>query len=155
MRLAGFLSLALVMLIAVVAPAQAHSLRVFATIENGEIKGYAYFVGGKRAIGASVVFRDVQKRELHKTTADQAGAFTWKPPQPQAIVIRVDAGEGHVGTLTLQAKRFSAAGEADPALSSAQLAQLPESVAAPGADLAMLEKQIEQKVEAAVARRAR
>ncbi|MDP2358127.1 MAG: hypothetical protein Q8M31_18965 [Beijerinckiaceae bacterium] len=87
-------------------PAEAHRLRVFATVEKGEISGYAYFVGGARAKGASVVFRDRADRELHRMSAGGDGAFRWRPEPPQTIKIVVDAGEGHVGRLVIDRSRF-------------------------------------------------
>lgn len=87
-------------------PAHAHRLRVFATVEQGAINGYAYFVGGARAKGASVVFRDSADRDLHRASADAQGAFRWKPGSPQTIKVVVDAGEGHVATIVLDRVRF-------------------------------------------------
>ncbi|MFN3891846.1 MAG: hypothetical protein ACK4MV_15740 [Beijerinckiaceae bacterium] len=113
-RLAPIIA-ALLLAVLAAAPAQAHRLRVFATVEQGEITGYAYFVGGARANGASVVFRDRDERELHRTSADARGAFKWRPEQPQTIRIVVDAGEGHVGSLTIDRARFSGRrAEGDP-----------------------------------------
>jgi nickel transport protein len=98
---------ALMLALLAVSPAHAHRLRVFATVEQGEISGYAYFVGGARAKGASVVFRDGGDRELHRTTADPQGGFRWRPEQPQTIKVVVDAGEGHVGSVIIDRARFS------------------------------------------------
>jgi nickel transport protein len=107
MRLIASAFLACLLAIAALSPAHAHRLRVFATVEQGVITGYAYFVGGARATGASVVFRDSERRELHRTTADAKGGFSWTPAKPQTIRISVDAGEGHVGTIVIDGSRFS------------------------------------------------
>ena len=93
--------------LAAVSPAYAHRLRVFATVEQGEIAGYAYFVGGARAKGANVMFRDSGDREVHRMNADGSGAFRWRPEAPQTVKIVVDAGEGHVATLLIDRSRFS------------------------------------------------
>lgn len=103
---AALLAICVLVLLAAT-PAHAHRLRIFATVEQGEITGYAYFVGGARAKGASVVFRDERDRELHRLSTDDKGAFRWKPEQPQTIRIVVDAGEGHVGRVTIEQRRFS------------------------------------------------
>ena len=107
MRLMIAFCSALILAILAMSPAHAHRLRVFATVEQGEISGYAYFVGGARAKGASVIFRDSADRELHRLSADEKGAFRWRPERPQTIRIRVDAGEGHVGSAVIQSSRFS------------------------------------------------
>lgn len=107
MRLLASAVAALLLALVAISPAHAHRLRVFATVEQGEIAGYAYFVGGARAKGASVVFRDRDDRELHRASADANGGFKWRPDRPQTIKIVVDAGEGHVGSLTIDAARFS------------------------------------------------
>ncbi|MBX9757394.1 MAG: hypothetical protein K2Y29_01370 [Beijerinckiaceae bacterium] len=107
LKLRGFAA-AIALLLACIAasPAHAHRLRVFATVEQGGISGYAYFVGGARAKGASVVFRDQGDRELHRASADAQGAFVWKPEAQQTIKVVVDAGEGHVATLVMDRARF-------------------------------------------------
>lgn len=107
MRTLASLVAAAAFALAAVSPAFAHRLRVFATVEQGEISGYAYFVGGARARGASVMFRDGGERDLHRMNADETGAFRWRPEAPQTIRIVVDAGEGHVATLVIDRARFS------------------------------------------------
>ena len=109
MRALASALLALLLACIALSPAQAHRLRVFAIVEQGAISGHAYFVGGARAKGASVVFRDTNERELHRVSADEKGAFRWKPDAPQTIKIVVDAGEGHVGTMVIDRARFSGA----------------------------------------------
>lgn len=107
MRLMIALCSALFVALLAMSPAHAHRLRVFATVEQGEISGYAYFVGGARAKAASVIFRDGGDRELHRAETDAKGAFRWRPETPQTIKIVVDAGEGHVGSVVIQRTRFS------------------------------------------------
>lgn len=141
------LATAFALLLACIAasPAHAHRLRVFATVEQGAISGYAYFVGGARAKGASVVFRDSADRDLHRDSADAQGAFRWKPVSPQTIKVVVDAGEGHVATIVLDRVRFMG-GRA-------------EAEETEGEDTSMLTSTqreiIEASVDAAVARHAR
>jgi nickel transport protein len=138
----------LLLTIAAFSPAQAHRLRVFATVEKGEVSGYAYFVGGARAKGASVVFRDSADRELHRMSASGDGAFRWRPEPPQTIKIVVDAGEGHVGTLVINRSRFTGArAEAKPDEQDQALA---------GGTLSPLHRDmIEATVDEAVARHTR
>ncbi len=148
MRLILSLVAGLILSLATFSPAEAHRLRVFATVEKGEISGYAYFVGGARAKGASVVFRDRADRELHRMSAGGEGAFRWRPDPPQTIKIVVDAGEGHVGTLVIDRARFMGAraetetDEENPALADASLSPLSREM-------------IETTVDEAVARHTR
>ena len=148
MRLILSLLAGLLLTIAAFSPAQAHRLRVFATVEKGEVSGYAYFVGGARAKGASVVFRDSADRELHRMSASGDGAFRWRPEPPQTIKIVVDAGEGHVGTLVIDRSRFTGArAEAEPDEQDQALA---------GGTLSPLHRDmIEATVDEAVARHTR
>lgn len=145
-RLASLL-LAFVLAIAAMSPAHAHRVRVFATVEQGAISGYAYFVGGGRAKGASVIFRDAANRELHRAVADPQGAFRWKPEKPQTIRIVVDAGDGHVGSIVIDRARLAGlpdAAEPEPG------AQTQEAALAPAQ-----REMIEAAVDEAVARHTR
>jgi nickel transport protein len=138
-------ALVLAVLVVVAAtPAEAHRLRVFATVESGVIEGYAFFVGGGRPEGAAVRF--VRAGELvHATTTDAAGAFAWRPEETGPLTVVVDPGGGHTAEVTLGAERFGAApaGEATPAPAS--------QAASPDA----LDPKIEAAIEAAVARQIR
>lgn len=148
MRLIMSLIAGLAFTLAAFSPAQAHRLRVFATVEKGEVSGYAYFVGGARAKEASVVFRDRADRELHRINADANGAFRWKPEPPQTIKIVVDAGEGHVGALVIDGARFMGArSDAEPEQEGSTVAE---------AAISPLSREIiETTVDEAVARHTR
>ena len=47
------LAAALLIAAATATPAAAHKLRVFATVEGGSVRGYAFFVGGGRPEGSA------------------------------------------------------------------------------------------------------
>lgn len=152
MRLIAATLLAGLLALLALSPAEAHRLRVFATVQQGEISGYAYFVGGARAKGASVVFRTGANRELHRMKADANGAFKWRPDAPQTIRIVVNAGEGHVGRLVIDRARFSGrrsdAGP-DGEETTQATAAMGESLSAPDRET------IEAAVDAAVERHTR
>lgn len=148
MRLVLSLVAGLLLSLTAFSPAEAHRLRVFATVEKGEVSGYAYFVGGARARGASVVFRDQTDGELHRMSAGGDGAFRWRPDPPQTIKIVVDAGEGHVGTLVIDRSRFMGA--------RAQTEQDADEATLADASLSPLSRDlIEKTVDEAVARHTR
>jgi nickel transport protein len=90
-------------------PAQAHLLKVFATVEGGSVSGYGFFVGGGRPEGSALIITDKDGRELYKGTTDERGAFSWSPPQPQMMTVTIDAGDGHVAHANLAAERFGIA----------------------------------------------
>lgn len=96
-------------------PAQAHKLKVFATVENNTVSGYGFFIGGGRPRGAEVVIRDADARESYRGKTDDEGRFSWKASGPGEFTVIVDTMEGHVARTTLTAERFSGAGEGNAA----------------------------------------
>jgi nickel transport protein len=138
-------ALGLVALVVVAAtPAEAHRLRVFATVEGGAIEGYAFFVGGGRPDGAAV--RVLRAGEVvHATTTDAEGAFTWRPEETGPLTVVVDPGGGHTAEVTLGAERFGAAPASDEEAASAAAAASPDA----------LDPRVEAAIEAAVARQIR
>ncbi len=99
--------LAFALLLAAAAPAAAHKLKVFATVEGGTISGYAFFVGGGRPHGAHVAFRDDAGQDLSSTVTDEDGAFAFTPARPEAITVLVDAGDGHSAETHIAAERLA------------------------------------------------
>lgn len=104
--------------LAFIGPAQAHKLKVFATVEGGEVKGYAFFIGGGRAARTAWVARDAAGAPFASGTTDGEGRFAFPAPQrPTDTTVTVDTREGHVASMTLPASRFGgAAVAAAPAL---------------------------------------
>ena len=133
----------------VAGPAHAHRLKVFATVADGVISGYAFFVGGGRPRGAVLVITDGTGAEVNRGTTGDGGTFSWRPPAPGLFKISVDAGDGHVATATLGQERLGGGVPAPPPGGATVAA--PECPAAdPG--LAAL---VEQAVDRAVAREVR
>ena len=91
-------------------PAYAHSLRVFATVEGSEVKGYGFFVGGGRP--QDVEWKAVMSGDdvAHGRTDDQGG-FHFATPEKITgpLSITLNSGEGHIATRVLSADRFGAA----------------------------------------------
>jgi nickel transport protein len=103
------LLLALALLLAGAMPAAAHRLKLFATVEDGTITGYAFFIGGGRPQGSTIVIRDGAGTEVFRTTTDDEGRFAWKPPGPDRFTVVVDARDGHAAETVLEAERFGGA----------------------------------------------
>ncbi|MDB5508092.1 MAG: hypothetical protein JWL93_561 [Hyphomicrobiales bacterium] len=132
------------------APASAHRLRLFATVDEGALAGYAFFVGGGRAQGAEIVVTSSPGAEPTRLLTDQEGRFSWKPPAPATYHVVVSTGDGHVSEATVERSRF---GGDEPVAASTQPAVSP--TAPPRPDETALARLVEQKVDAAVARQLR
>lgn len=104
------LLLPLLLALAFVGPAQAHKLKVFATVEGAEVTGYAFFIGGGRAAGAVWTAKDPAGTMLASGTTDGEGRFAFRVPQPPVdATVTVDTREGHIAAATLPASRFGGA----------------------------------------------
>jgi nickel transport protein len=127
--------------------AGAHRLKIFVTVEDGALGGYAFFVGGGRPEGANFIVKDAG-REVFRGKTDPQGAFRWKPEGLGPYSVTVDAGDGHWAEGSVSADRFGAA--AAPAASND---------AAPAAcasnDPAVFARLVEAQVDKAVARQVR
>lgn len=148
---------ALVLLLALAAPAAAHSLKVFATVEAGTVSGYGFFIGGGRAADSTVTARDGAGATVHEGTTDAEGRFSFTPAAPIEgdLTVTIDSGGGHMGTITLDAARFGPAPAPAPDPEPIP-AEAPADVARPPApDPEALAALIEHRVEVAVARQIR
>lgn len=152
---------ALLVVLALPGAASAHRLKLFLTVEDGALGGYAFFVGGGRPEGSAVVVKDAGGHEVYRGKTDDQGAFRWKPPVAADYSVTVDAGDGHWVEGFLAADRL---GGAPAAPAPAPAAALPEQAAnalKPDAnacaqpDPAALAKLVEAQVDRAVARQLR
>jgi nickel transport protein len=114
----AFLLMAL--LAALPGPAFAHKLKVFATLKQGEITGYAFFVGGGRPNGVPFEIGTAAGDRLAAGRTDAEGGFHWTAPGPGDYVVTVNAEDGHVATASIPAARFdtAAAPPAPPSVSA-------------------------------------
>lgn len=88
-------------------PAQAHKLKIFATIEDRSVTGYAFFVGGGRAQGSGWSAKDAAGRDIAAGETDAEGRFRFDwPDDASAVTITVDTHEAHVASVTLTADRL-------------------------------------------------
>ncbi len=133
--------------------ADAHRLKLFATVEDGTVSGYAFFIGGGRPEGAALVIRDARGQELFRGTTDAAGAFSWRPPQASDLTLLVDAGDGHVAEAAIIEGRFSIVEGSAPAATTVDGDEA-ASRASP-ADTKALAEMIDRSVDRAVSRQVR
>jgi len=126
--------------------ADAHRLKLFATLEDGTISGYAFFVGSGRAQDADLRITDANGKEVAALRTDAKGAYSWKAPSVQTYRLIANTGDGHVADTTMDAKRFAG-------LTVEVSDTIDEDEKAPAGNISAV--QIERIVDAAVARQMR
>jgi len=141
------------------APAAAHSLKLFVTVDGMVVSGHGFFVGGGRPQGVAVKIRDADGRDLYDGRTDANGAFAWTAPAPAAYTVLLDTGDGHFTRAEVAADRFVGGGPApapagpaatpEPAKPNGM--QPPVVAASPGSGVSAGE--IEAAVDRALARR--
>lgn len=150
-------SIAVILLLATAAPALAHKLKVFAGVEDGGISGYAYFVGGGRARGSTVVIKDAHGGEVYRGATDQDGRFAYVPGAPADYTVVVDTGEGHFAEAVVPSTRFAGGADVRATAGSPHEVKAGETPLRQDAPLnsPMEPRLAEQRIEAAVARQVR
>ncbi|SLN19857.1 hypothetical protein AQS8620_00493 [Aquimixticola soesokkakensis] len=142
---------ALVLLCAllVASPAFAHKLKVFATLTDRTVSGYAFFIGGGRAQGAQWQALSGETVLAFGTT-DDAGGFSFAAQRPQApLVVTVDTREGHIAQAILPPERWAQTALAQDAQGAAPTSTVPQTPATPAPALA---QSLERIVSTAVQR---
>lgn len=115
---AGFAALLLLAAVAA-APAAAHRLRLFATVADGAVTGFAFFTGGIRPAGLRLIVSDGDGTVLFEGVTSADGSFRWEPPAPADLLVQVDAQDGHVAQVAIAAAQFGGDAPAPPAPPSA------------------------------------
>lgn len=105
---------ALLFLTCLTAAADGHRLMLFATVEDGAVRGYGFFVGGGRPNTARLVIRNGAGVELFNGPAGADGSFSFRPGQASNLILTMDAGDGHVADAHIAADRFAANGTLGP-----------------------------------------
>jgi len=121
----------IVILACLTVTAQAHSLKLFATVEDGIVHGYGFFVGGGRSAHSRLIIRDDRGVEVFTGMTGSDGTFTFRPTRASNLYLTIDAGDGHVAQARIAAERFPPNGTFG-AIGAAKAAQSLD--AAPAAD---------------------
>lgn len=142
------LLVALLIVLAFAAPAQAHKLKVFATVEDQSIRGYAFFIGGGRPDGSSWIAKDRSGEQIASGTTDAEGRFAFDIPASVAtdVTVTIDTREAHVASATIAAARFRDA----TAEAASAPAETPAAAAQPPGDAriaAMVASAVQREVE--------
>ncbi|WP_346895390.1 cobalamin biosynthesis protein CbiL [uncultured Roseibium sp.] len=150
-----FLLLSLLLLPVLAAPAEAHKLKVFATVEGDTVAGYAFFIGGGRAKGTPWTAKDAAGTVMAEGKTDDEGRYRFTPSQPVTsdITVTVNTQEGHIAFAVIAASRFggnAAAGTAAAAPTAASAA--PAASPSQGTSQPVSDERIAMLVESAVQR---
>ena len=112
----------------ILAPAlcHGHKLSVFAWVEEGTIKGEAYFHGGKKARHVKISIQAAgQQPPLASTKTDDSGNFSLAVPEqvrlkPTDLLIIADGGDGHRNEWLIKSSELMAKMEVQPGNESLQ-----------------------------------
>ncbi|MFC3060090.1 cobalamin biosynthesis protein CbiL [Paenirhodobacter populi] len=141
------LILPLILFLSLALPAEAHKLRLFATVEGGDVTGYAFFVGGGRAQGADWWAQDAGGARITQGRTDGEGRYRFTAPDPVTddIAVRIDTHDGHMAEAVVKAERFGAPPVAPVAPAPASLADGGRS-AAPAPDTEAVERAVQRQI---------
>lgn len=88
-------------------PVMAHKIKLFATVENMNIQGYAYFAGGQVAKQATVSIKNANGETLSTLQTDAKGQFQYLAPQAMEYHLSVNTHDGHGDSYIIKATEFS------------------------------------------------
>ena len=143
-------------------PAMAHKVIVFAYVQGDSVYVESKFAGGRKVKQGNVSVSDSSGTVLLTGTTDDAGNFSFKPPNAGDLVIQINAGVGHLGKWTVTASELADAvkgPENEPAASKQTSTDSSESESAksqpetksesiqPAVDPRVLEKMISKAVK--------
>jgi len=115
-------------------PAQAHKLKVFATLEGSDIVGSAYFVGGDKAVGVPGRILGADGSLVASFATGPDGGFRHGVAARMDHIIAVESEDGHAAQFTIPAAEFP------PSLPEGK------AVTAPTGDAAALEAAIARQI---------
>ena len=123
-------AVAVAVLAACSAAAEAHGIKVFASVEDGQICGEAYFVGGGNPRDVDVRLLGPAGNVLARTRTDDKGVFRFTPAVRCDMKIVVETGDGHLAEFAIASADLP---ESLPALASAPAAGAASAPSAPAA----------------------
>jgi len=91
------------LLMALVAPAQAHKINMFAFAEGDDVFVEGYFTDGKKPKNSPVLVYDAEGNVIVEGQTDAEGTFQFALPDSGPIRITLNAGQGHLAEYELSA----------------------------------------------------
>lgn len=147
--------LTVVILLACAPVAHAHGINLFATVEGTTIQGTLHYADGTPATSAPVTAFAPDGSIIAETTTDETGRFTFQARVRCRHRLVGDAGQGHRGLFTIAEAdlpdSLPAPGETAPVEPAPGLETPPATVSGTPA----LPDDLDERVEAAVARQLR
>jgi hypothetical protein len=104
----GVCTLALLIVIGVSAPVQAHKITLFAAVRGALIEGQVSLQGGAAAPDTRLTIYDGTGREVVKLVTDQEGKFSYEPRYRSDYRVVANAGLGHKAETTIPASQLPA-----------------------------------------------
>nr|WP_242466352.1 hypothetical protein [Chromatium okenii] len=101
-------------------PALAHRLQVFASADGVEIVGSAYFAGGAKAAGATILIQDAAAQPLATLTTAADGSFRYRAQTASDHLVIADSGDGHQAQWLVTAAELAGLNPQLPNLKSSQ-----------------------------------
>ena len=98
--------LAALVLAMLAAPASAHKLKLFASVEGGDIVGSAYFVGGDKAVGVPGRIQGADGSLVASFATGPDGSFRQGVTARMDHTISVESEDGHAALFTIRAAEF-------------------------------------------------
>jgi nickel transport protein len=93
----------LLALLLLAAPAQAHKLKLFVTMEGNAITGTAYFSGGARAVGIPGRVQAPDGAVVAELRTGEDGSFRFEAATVMDHTVTFDSGDGHVASAVVSA----------------------------------------------------
>ena len=112
-------------------PSQAHRLQVFASVDEDQIQGRVYFVGGHPARGVEVELLDAEGKRVAELSSDDEGRFRVSAPAAQDYRVVAQSSDGHRAEWPIAASELVGAFR-DQALSAAPAVSVPSIDSSPG-----------------------
>ena len=96
------LCLAGIAVVALLTPAGAHKVNVFAYAEGSTIHTESYFPDGRPVEGGIIEVYDQSKNKLLEGKTDREGKFSFTIPKKEDLTIVIIAGMGHKNEYTIR-----------------------------------------------------
>ncbi len=102
----GLKNLILVAVLIMASLASAHTIKLFATVENQTISGYGYFPGGGKFRNGTVTVHGPDGTTLGQITTDDNGEFNYTAQYKCDHIFSIETTDGHAASYTVKAEEL-------------------------------------------------